>query len=96
MAFINYSKYQWQRMQDQELNLSSGIRMIYIIANSHMEGKQWAVDHFENEEKYKVFSTPNEIQGRRFVRTDNLYLINNPKLMTVLYPALMGCKIYAT
>ena len=72
--------------------------MIYIIANSQREGKQWAVDHphFEDEEKYKVFSTPNEIRGRRFVRTDNLYLINNPKLMTVLYPALMGCKVYAT
>ena len=83
-------------MQDQELNLSSGIRMIYIIANSQREGKQWAVDRFEDEEKYKVFSTPSEIRGQRFMQTDNLYLINNPKLMAVLYPALMGCKIYAT
>ena len=69
--------------------------MTYVLANTQYQGRKWAKTHLG--EKFKVLSTPNQIRGRRLLlHYDCLYLLTQKaELMHVLFPALVGCRVFS-
>lgn len=68
--------------------------MTYVVADTQTWGKKWAEIYLPSEEKYRVFSTGNQIRGKALRRDDCVYITTtDAELLQVLTPALCGCRV---